>query len=288
MSKKDKIFNLQKTKPTKSDEHLLHIGKQVNKVFDEKYKFVPKNPIRRIIHKLIWVIALIVIPIVNFIIYGIKIRGKKYLRQAKKYKNGVVSVANHCLVMDSTMCAMVHFPRRTWLPTVEQTLKIPRVRHIIRALYVIPIPSNPKGLTKFSKTCDQLLQENNIIHFFPEGALWPGYDKLREFKPGAFRFAVYNGSPILPFCIYFRKRKGLQKLLGINHLVTLQILPPMFANKVFKPKAAIEDLMNRCYEAMKPIVESYEIPNSKYRKPDFVDPSIIMMEELNKAKTNKH
>ena len=103
------------------------------------------------------------------------------------------------------MAIATAFPRTVYVPTVEPTMKIPFVRHILRAGNVMPISSNLKGLVKFKKDCLEILQNKKVLHYFPEGALWPYYGKLREFKPGAFRFAIDANCPILPYCLYFRE-----------------------------------------------------------------------------------
>lgn len=262
----NKTIEVDKNNITSQSDHVLKVKHQVNVKFDENYKFITKSLTKKIINDFTFILACLIFPIINFFCYGLKKKGRKNYRKALKYKKGIITIANHCHVLDCTMVVSSNLPKKTWLPTVEETLRIPSVRHIIRALNVIPIPTNPRGLAKFKDTCDSLLQKKEIVHFYPEGSLWPRYDKLREFKTGAFRFAVENDCPILPYCIYYRKRRGLWKLIGRKPLITIEALPPMFANKVLKKKPAINDLMNRAYEAMKPIVEQYEIPNSDYRE----------------------
>lgn len=248
------LFELNKNENLPLDAHKLKINKQVDITFDEKSKLVRKNLFLKLTDNLIWTCAAIILPIVNFGLYGVRYRGYKNIRAANKRGGGIVTIANHCMIMDSTMCACIMSPRQIYLPTVEETLKIPKIRFIVKALHAIPIPSNAKGLVHFSRTCDKLLNDGKVVHFFPEGSLWPWYKQLRPFKSGAFRFAVNTDSCILPIAITFRPRRGLWRLFGKKPLVNVTVLPPLTANKIYRPKKAMQDLSERAFASMSALI----------------------------------
>lgn len=249
-NKKKSTFNLDKERPTTPDGHQLKLNKQVDIEFNENYKFITNNIFARIANRLLWIFATVILGATSYALYGIKIRGRKNIRKAIKRNKGIVTIANHCMIMDSPFCAFAMNPYQIWLPTVEETLKIPKIRFIVKALHAIPIPSNARGLAKFGKTCEKLLYKGKIVHFFPEGALWPWYTKLRPFKAGAFRFATTCDAAILPIAITFRPRTWFWRLFGRKPLVSLNVLEPLTSNKIYKQKAATKDLLQRSYDAM--------------------------------------
>lgn len=79
------------------------------------------------------------------------------------------------------------------------------MRHLIKLLRAIPIPRESKNKPSFMKALDDTLKEGNVVHFYPEAALWPYYNKIRNFKTGAFHFAVRNNVPIVPMVFTFRR-----------------------------------------------------------------------------------
>lgn len=246
------------------DAHIIHIKHQVDVKFDENYNYYLKNPIVRFFSKIFICFAICIFKPIHYFAYNLKIKNKKTLKKLRKEKCAFITIANHCLVLDSTISLFTTFPKTTYIPTVEPTMKLPFVRHILRFGNVMPIPFDMRGLIKFKKDCTELLKNGQCLHYFPEGALWPYYGKLREFKSGAFRFAVETNTPVLPYCLYFRERKGLWKILGKKPLVTLEILEPIYPNNEFAKKVAIEDLMNRAHSAMKEVIDKHPYDNPKY------------------------
>lgn len=246
------------------DEHLIHLKHQVNISFDENYDYYLKNKFKVFLSKIVVSFGVSLFKIINFFHHGLKVKNKKILKEFRKQKKSYISIANHCLILDSTMAVCTNYPRKTYITTVEPTMKIPFVRHILRAVNVMPIPFNMKGLVKFKNDSLEILKNGQTIHYFPEAALWPYYGKLRQFKPGAFRFAIDANVPIIPFCIYFRERKGLWKLLGKKLLVTMQILEPIYPNTELSKKLAINDLMERCHSAMKEVIDRHPYDNPQY------------------------
>lgn len=257
--KNNALFEVEDTKGKNPDEHVVHLKNQVKKTFDEKYIYLSKTKLRKFCKNIFFRFAMFCLAFPAFFKHNIKIKNRKYIRAIRKQKTGYVSISNHNLVLDCYANCLANLPKITYLPTVEETMKIPAIRHILKALNVIPIPSNPKGLVKFKDSVNSLLQNKKAVHFYPEGSLWPYYKELRPFKPGAFRFAVENNVPVLPYCIYFRERKGLWKLIGKKPLVTLEVLPAIFPDNTLPKKQAINALMQVAYEEMKIVIDSHLI-----------------------------
>ncbi len=255
---------------TKTDDHMIHLEHQVDKNFDENYNYYNKNPFSRFSSRIVWWFVLIILYIVAKLKHGIKYKKNKAAKKMKKAGKGWVSIANHNLFLDCYIAVTVNLWKKTYIPTVEETMKMPALRHLFKAVNVVPIPTNPKGLVKFKNSINELLTAGEAVHFFPEGALWPFYNKLRPFKPGAFRFARENNVPILPFCLYFRPRRGLWKLIGKSPLVTIEILDPIYPDMEMPKKQAIALLSDTAYSRMNEIIERNFLDTDRY---SFMDDS---------------
>lgn len=118
--------------------------------------------------------------------------------------------------------------KKVYYTTREGSFKIPFVRKLIKLLRAIPIPKDIKNRTHFIKEIDKGLHNGKIIHFYPEAALWTYCERIRNFKNGAFDFAVRNNVPAVPMVITFRKPKGLRKIFKRKKDVTLTILEPIY------------------------------------------------------------
>ena len=101
---------------------------------------------------------------------------------------------------------------------------------------------------------DSLLNNGKTVHFYPEGSLWLYYDKIRHFKNGAFDFAVRNNVPIIPMVFKFDKQKKISNLIKPKTIITLEILKPVYPNKLIGKKDAIlqlkEDVKQKTNETL--------------------------------------
>ena len=98
---------------------------------------------------------------------------------------------------------------------------------------------------------NNVLKNGDVIHFYPEASLWPYCKKIRNFKNGAFDFAVKNNVPIIPMVYKFRKPEGYRKIFKIKPDVTLSILKPIEANmNEDNIKVCIEELKIKVKRAM--------------------------------------
>ncbi len=121
--------------------------------------------------------------------------------------------------------------KKIYYTTREGSFKIPFVRKLIKLLRAIPIPTGLSNKKNFAKAIERIVKSGNIVHFYPEAALWPYYEKIRNFKYGAFNFAVENDVPIVPIVLKLREPKGIRKLIKNKKDVTVVILEPIMAEK---------------------------------------------------------
>lgn len=234
------------------NEHIINLWQPLEFKIDKEYEYIVKNKIFMFFSNLLYYgIAFPVLKILNKLVYDLKIEGKENL---KDLKTGAISVSNHVLFLDCSMVGLAWGIKRVYYTTLEGSFKIPFVRRLIKLLRAIPIPNDIKNKEYFIKAIDNLLQNNGIVHFYPESALWPYCEKLRNFKNGAFDFSVKNNVPIIPMVIKFRQPKGIRKLIKSKKDVTLFILKPIKCEEnEMNVRDKVNKLKEEVYEQMKKV-----------------------------------
>ena len=232
------------------NEHIINLWEPLDFNIDSRYEYIPKGKVFSLLSNgVYYLIAYPILKILTKVIYDLKIEGKENIRNLNE---GVISVSNHVLFLDCAMVGLAYGFKKVYFTTLEGSFKIPFVRKLIKLLRAIPIPKSVKNKEYFIKALDKALNDEKSIHFYPEVALFPYFDKIRHFKNGAFDFAVKNNKPIVPMLITFREPKGIRKKLKKKKDVTLTVLEPVRLNENLKNnKEKVEDLKQRVYNNMK-------------------------------------
>ena len=145
--------------------------------------------------------------------------------------------------------------KKIYYTALEDSFKIPFVRKLIKLLRAIPIPKDNKNKLHFKEALDNTLKNGNVVHFYPEASLWPYYNKLRNFKTGAFHFAVRNDVPIVPMVFAFRRPVGIRRVFKRKSDVTLTILEPIKGKENTDDiRERIDDLKKDVHEKMSKII----------------------------------
>lgn len=242
----------QETKEFEQDENedIIHLKEPLEFNIDENYQYIKEGKIFSLFSNLLYYgVAFPVLTVLDKIIYGLKIEGREII---KNLKTGAISVSNHVLILDCSMVGLaVGFKKRLYFTTREGSFKIPFVRKLIKLLRAVPIPTNINNKENFMKQIGTAISNGKIIHFYPEQALWPYCEKLRNFKTGAFNLAIINDVPVLPMVIIFRTPKGIRKIFKRKKDVTIKILEPiLLEEKSSNRKEDIEKLKEKVYLAM--------------------------------------
>lgn len=230
--------------------HILHFWSPFNVKTDENYQFVPDSFLFKITSNLLFSFAYFVLVIFNKVVFHFQITGKEKLKQIPGAK---ITISNHIHPMDCSMIGIANFPNKTYFPTLESNFGIPLVRHLIKLLNAIPIPENISSKAKFIEVMNTLLKQGKTIHFYPEGSLWPYYERIRHFKDGAFKFAFQNNVPIVPMVYHFKENSGIWKYFKKKPAICLTILDPVYPDLTLEKNKAIQDLKQRAYEKMQSI-----------------------------------
>lgn len=243
---KEEIENLE---GYNENEHVVHMWEPLEFNISEDYEYVRKGKLFNICSYLLYYgIAVPIIFLITKLVYDLKIEGRENIANLK---TGAVSVSNHVLVLDCAMVGLALDDKKVYYTTLESSFKIPFVRKLIKLLRAIPIPKENKNKPYFAKALDDILNEGNIVHFYPEASLWPYYNKLRNFKTGAFRFAVKNDVPIIPMVFTFRRPSAIRRVFKRKSDVTLTILKPIkYESEETDIRQKIETLKNNVYKAM--------------------------------------
>lgn len=235
------------------DEHIVHLWEPLHFKINENYKYINNNLLFLFFSDLLYIIAFPILWIINFMASNLKVYGRKNLRQIN---GGKITVSNHVHVMDCTMVGLANFPSKTYFLSLKSNFNIPVVNIIIRLLNAIPIPDDLENKKNFRDAINNLLKEGKILHIYPEASLWPYYKGLRNFKNGAFRFAVENDVPIVPMVYKFREPTGFFKYLKRKPSISLYILEPVYPDKSLSTELAVDKLKEITHNLMEETLDS--------------------------------
>ena len=193
-------------------------------------------------------------PIFLKVWFGAKVTGRKYLKELKG--KGALCVCNHISYLDTLFVRQAVGYFRSYHTMTQQNNRKGFGGHVIRHGGMLPFSENFAAMKNLTAEMERLLKKGKIINFYPEKAMWTGYQKPRPMADGVFYYAVKYGVPVLPiFCTFKKNKKGFIKKLRIN------ILPPVCADdslpkreRIQKMKLEAEVRWKECYE------QAYGIP----------------------------
>ena len=179
-------------------------------------------------------------------------------------KSGAVLTCNHFSANDSFLmqlgleagCKYNKHKKRMFKVIREGNYTNPPCfKFFMQNCNTLPLSQNSQTMRKFMRAINILLQRGDYVLIYPEESMWWNYRKPKPLKPGAFRFAVNNNVPIMPFFITMEDSEiiGADGFPLQNH--TIHILPPIFANKELSKKEQIEDMKERNYQAWVKVYE---------------------------------
>lgn len=182
---------------------------------NENYNFVSKNVFIKFLYYIILFGGLTVVNLVCFIRWDLRISGKENVKLIKN--TSAITVSNHVHDMDSPMLTRAFYPDTPYFVALKHNFEMFAVGIFVRLLRGVPLPSTDdlKVFGKFQADINHLLQTTrHKVHLYPEASIDPYCRKLRNFKKGAFYFAVRNNVPVLPMVFVYPKPKKLRLLIG--------------------------------------------------------------------------
>lgn len=231
----------------KGDEQVTHNWAPLSFEIKNNYNYVLNNPLFKLISNILSLPIFIILYIIDKIFLGFCVINKDKIVKDK----GFVSISNHIHYLDCTLIGLIYYPNRVHYPTIEENFKIPFVRKLIRLLYAMPIPKDRIKKDRFYSQINKALKDKFILHMYPEAAMWPYYEKIRDFKYGAFKIAVDANVCVQPIKFVFTKSNGLYRLYKKKKRICAVVLDPLYPNMKLEYRDRIKDLRDRTYESMK-------------------------------------
>ena len=201
-----------------------------------------------------------IVPVLGLclIFTGVKVVGKKKLKELKKKRVGYFFMSNHAGIKD------VLVPHRLALPTRANTIGYSNaedgflLRSIVPMLGYFPIPDDPHKLPLFKRAIEWSIREKHQpVSIFPEAHLWPMYTGVRNFSRVSFRYPVDLDVPVVPLFFARRKRRGFWRLFK-HPRVTCLVGDPLYPQKEGTLKERMTDLRDRTYESLLTMSRSIE------------------------------
>ena len=224
-------------------------------VLKENYKFYNYNIFFRFFGYLLLVITRIWL-IIPKLIMGFKIKGNKNRKGVK----GAIVISNHIHMLDAFFLAASFYGTKTYVTMLQSNLGFGIVSKYMRIAAAVPIPTERRLLRRFNEQTKDALNRGKNIIIYPEAALMPYCDHIRNFLPGAFHYAVVNDAPIIPAVYTFHKPKGLRKLFRKKPVIHLNFLEVYHITQTGNRS---EDIKKTCNDLNK-IVTDFFNNNSDY------------------------
>lgn len=193
----------------------------------------------------------------KFFVWGFRFKGRKN----KKYIKGSCVICNHIHQFDVFMLFTAMPFKRIYITTLQSNLGFGIVSRLFRDGGAVPIPTDVKLIKKFNKETPEMINKGYNVMFYPEAALMPYCDHIRNFMPGVFHYAYASTKVIVPTCFTFHRPKGWYKLVRKNKpCITYNILEPYYMEDLGNKRKTIE----KTKEDLEKIVSDYFIKHSDY------------------------
>jgi len=184
---------------------------------------------------------------------GIRYEGKENLKLLGG--RGAFLYANHVAITDvfKYQSQLFFFRRRVNIFGYPDSLTIPVVKHLVRALGYLPVPSHGdlRNMIKLTEACKFYLDKKQFLLIYPEAHIWPYYTKIRNFPSGSFNYPSKYMAPVVPLVTTWRK-----PLIGKKPKQTIIVGKPIFPKKELTQNENKQFLYEECLTQMKEMANS--------------------------------
>ena len=215
---------------------------------DNTFRFIPAGILSKAVSFLLYyVVAFPPVYLYMKIAYHTKIINRGAVRQIQ---GGFFLYGNHTHWSDAYLGHLAAAPRRTYVVASPDAVSIRGLQNIVMMLGAIPIPTEAKGLRKFSEAVKKCVQDGNCVTIFPEAHIWPYYTGIRPFPATSFAFPAELGLPVVAMVTTYRTRKGLLRF-SQTPLHTVTLSDPIYAPPGLSLREAQRYLCGRVSDFMK-------------------------------------
>ncbi len=220
------------------NEHTYDNGLRPKEVIlPDDYPLYQKGFRYKLINRLIIGLFIAILFFPKAFVWGYKVNGRKN----KKHLKGAVVVCNHIHPLDAFMICTSNYSKMFYVTMLQSNLGFGFISSVFRAGGAVPIPTERKLLKRFNKETPEILKNGSPLLIYPEAALIPYCDHIRNFLPGAFHFAVMGNGKIVPTVMTFHKPKGLYKLTRRNKpCIQYNILEPYYVKDMGNKRLTID------------------------------------------------
>lgn len=214
---------------------------------DEKFKYIHTNPIWKICSFILYyIVAFPLVWLFERVILRVRFVNKKAV---KKYKDTPYFLyGNHTGWIDAFTPNLISLPRRNRIIVAADTVSIKGLKNIVQMLGAVPIPTNLKGMRKFSEAVDFYHQSCNIT-IYPEAHIWPYYNGVRPFSDASFAYAVKHKSPVFAFFTAYTAPKGFLSWFRKAN-ITVYVSDSLFPDEGLTDREARKNLRDKAYRFM--------------------------------------
>ena len=222
----------------------------------EGYKYKRTNPINNFFSGIFY--HGIAKPFIGLfcVFHGIRFKGKRNLRLLNG--KGAYIYSNHISISDvfKFQAECFFFGRRVNILGYSDSLSMPIVRNMERALGYIPLPlkGDLKNAIALADAMDWYVNEKRqYVLIYPEAHIWPYYTKVRPFREGSFAYPAKSNAAVVPTVTVWRK-----PLIGKIPRQTVYILEPIFPQEGKTQQENKEYLHKHCLKAMQDFANSVQ------------------------------
>jgi len=176
---------------------------------DDKYIWVRKDIISKILSCLIYVLAVIFGIIYCKLFLHMKILGREKLKNGK---DGFFIYGNHTQpVGDVFIPALCALPKRIYTVVSTANYGIPVIGKILPYLGALPIVGSLHGIKELNKALEERLCGGHPIIIYPEAHVWEYYTGIRPFPDTSFKFPVKFNKPAFAMTITYQKSRYFKR-----------------------------------------------------------------------------
>lgn len=197
-----------------------------------------------------------------------EVRGMEHLNGVK---SGAVLTCNHfnpfdCFTVEHIFQCSEHMGKKKLFKVIREGnyTNFPGFYgFLFRNCNTLPLSQNKKTMYNFLKAVDTILQRGDFILIYAEQSLWWNYRKPKPLKNGAFKFAVKNGVPVIPFFITMEDSGRIGEDGFPIQEYTVTIGDPIYPQTGLSERERVNEMRERNYALNKRIYEEfYGIPLS--------------------------
>lgn len=209
---------------------------------DANFKYVRKNIFYRMACLFCRTVTFLFGPLFCWIFYGLKIRGKRNIKGIKS----AISVCNHVSVVDTLFVKQAVGHYRSYHTGAPHNNRKCLGGYILRRAGFLSLGGGFGAQKNFTQTLEDLFNRGAIVNFYPEEALWQGYEKPRPLKIGAFWYAARFNVPVIPLFITYE---------GKRRRTVVNILPPIYGNYSMGIKENARQMCDECFAVWRSVYE---------------------------------